>query len=116
MANKIKMKIGGIEYCITSDYDEAYIRSLGAELERKMQTIMQKSPFLSTTMAAVMVALDSLDEKKKTENENEHLRLDIKRLLEEAARTKLEAESAYRRLSEIEGRLNTGSKAYEDED
>ena len=103
MANVIRMKIGGIEYSITSDDDEAYIRSLGSELERRMNSVKSRSPFLSVTMSAVMTALEALDECKKCERENENLRLEIKRLLEETACAKLDADVSRKRLEELLG-------------
>lgn len=103
MPNVVRLKIGGIEYSITADEDEAYIRGLGSELERRINKIQQRSPFLSTTMAAIMSAMESLDDEKKALAENEKLRLEVKRLLEETACAKLDAEIARRRLSEIDG-------------
>ena len=98
MANNIRLKIGGIEYSISSEDDEAYIRRIAGELERKMNTVQARSPFLSTTMAAVMTALEALDEAKKAEAESENLRLEIKRLLEETACAKMDAEVSRRML------------------
>lgn len=103
MPNVVRLKIGGIEYSITADEDEAYIRGLGSELERRINKIQQRSPFLSTTMAAIISAMESLDDEKKALAENEKLRLEVKRLLEETACAKLDAEIARRRLSEIDG-------------
>ena len=103
MPNVVRLKIGGIEYSITADEDEAYIRGLGSELERRINKIQQRSPFLSITMAAIMSAMESLDDEKKALAENEKLRLEVKRLLEETACAKLDAEIARRRLSEIDG-------------
>ena len=103
MPNVVRLKIGGIEYSITADEDEAYIRGLGSELERRINKIQQRSPFLSTTMAAIMSALESLDEQKKAMAENEKLRLEVKRLLEETACAKLDAEITRRHLSELIG-------------
>ncbi len=103
MSNKIRLKIGGIEYSVTSNDEEAYILSLGAELEKKMNTIMAKSPFLSTTMAAVMTALETMDDAKKIQTENESLRLENKRLLEEAAMARMDADITRRMLVKFTG-------------
>ncbi len=100
MANKIRLKIGGIEYSITSDEDEAYIRRIASELERRMNIVQSRSPFLSTTMTAVMTALDTLDEAKKAESESEKLRLENKRLMEETACAKMDAEVSRRMLEQ----------------
>lgn len=113
MANVIRLKIGGIEYSITADEDATYIKTLGLELERKMQAIQKRSPFLSSNMAAVMTALECLDETKKTEAENEKLRLEIKRLLEETACAKLDADISRRKLDEL---LNTSNNTDTDGD
>lgn len=101
MPNVIRMKIGGIEYSITSDEDAAYIKGLGSELEQKLNRIKQKSPFLSATMTAVISALESLDECRKAEAENEKLRLEIKKLLEESACARLDADIYKRQLEEL---------------
>ena len=108
MANVIRMKIGGIEYSVTSEDDEAYIRSLGSELERRIDAIQKRSPFLSTTMSAIVAALDCLDERKKCENENEKLRLEIKKLLEETACAKLDADILRRKVEQLTGLNDTG--------
>ncbi len=102
MANVVRFKIGGIEYSLTADEDAAYIKGLASELEQKLISIKTKSPFLSETMAAVVAALESLDEAKKQAAESEKLRLEIKKLLEETACAKLDAELYRRRLSEYE--------------
>ena len=58
MAHQIKFTVGGIHYCINSDDDEAYVKSIANELEQKMDILAKKSPFLSTTMVAVLAALE----------------------------------------------------------
>ena len=89
MANIIRLNIGGIPYSVCSDDDEQYMKSVANELEHKMDSLVKAKPFLSTTMAAVMTALDCLDKAKKTEEENAALRLTIKRLNEKLALDKL---------------------------
>ncbi len=111
MANNIRLKIGGIEYSISAEEDEAYIRRIAAELERRMNTVQARSPFLSTTMAAVMTALETLDEAKKAENECEKLRLEIKRLLEETAMAKMDAEISRRMLEQVTAKTTPFSPA-----
>lgn len=85
MANIIRITVGGIPYSISCDDDEAYARAIASELEHRMDTLAKSKPFLSTTMVAVMTALDCLDQSKKTAAENEKLRLEVKRLTEESA-------------------------------
>lgn len=103
MANVIRLKIGGMEYSITSDEEPAYIKGIASEVERRLAAVQQKSPFLPTTMAAIVTALECMDEKKKAEAECEQLRLDIKKLLEENACAKLDSELYRRKLAEANG-------------
>lgn len=103
MSNQIRFKIGGMEYAVTSDDDALYIKSLAAELDRKITALSHKNRFLSTTMVAVLAALEAYDAAKKQAIENEKLRLEIKTLLEESACARLEADRAKRKLQEILG-------------
>lgn len=116
MSNKIRLKIGGIEYSITSEEDEAYIISLGSEVEKKMNTVLAKSPFLSTNMAAVITALEAMDEAKKIQTENEALRLENKRLLEEAAMARMDADITRRMLVKFTGEEEKKPKFTNDDD
>ncbi len=103
MSNKIRIKVGGMEYCLTSDDDEAYVRNLAAELDRRLDTIAKNSPFLSTTMTAVVAALEAYDNAKKQAAQNEELRQDLRRALEDTACAKLEADILRRKLEYYEG-------------
>lgn len=106
MPNQIRFKIGGMEYAVNSDDDEIYIKGLASELDRKLTALQKENPFLSTTMVAVLAALESYDAAKKQAIENEKLRLEIKGLLEETAIAKLEADRATKKLEELLGNLN----------
>ena len=103
MTHTIKVKVGGMEYCITSDDDELYVKSLANELDRRLDTIAKNSPFLSTTMVAVFAALEAYDREKKQARENSELRLELKRALEDTACAKLEADILKRKLAYYEG-------------
>ena len=103
MSNKIRVKVGGMEYCLNSDDDELYIKNLAAELDSRLDAVAKKSPFLSTTMTAVVVALEYSDQAKKQARENEQLRQDLRRALEDTACAKLEADILRRKLAHYEG-------------
>ena len=64
MANIIRITVGGIPYSISCEDDEAYVKSLANELESRMNTLAKNKPFLSTTMVAVMSALEAFDTAK----------------------------------------------------
>lgn len=80
MANEIKITVGGINYKVKSDEPAEYLSELGNELERKLKYFTKQNPYISTTMVAVMAALESLDDAKKVKKENEELRRRVARL------------------------------------
>jgi cell division protein ZapA (FtsZ GTPase activity inhibitor) len=102
MKHTIKVKVGGMEYCINSDDDELYVKTLAAELDRRLDTIAKNSPFLSTTMVAVFAALEASDKAKKQQRENDELRMELKRALEDTACAKLEADILRRKVAHYE--------------
>lgn len=101
MSNKIRLTVGGMQYSITTDDSEEYVREIGRELNRRMDFIAKKSPFLSTTMVAVMAALEAYDVSKKQAAENDELRLELKRSMEDAALLKLELDRTRKLLAEL---------------
>lgn len=80
MANEIKITVGGINYKVKSEEPAEYLEELGNELERKLKYFTKQNPYISTTMVAVMAALESLDDAKKAKKENEELRRSLARL------------------------------------
>ena len=98
MSNKIRLTVGGIQYSIISEDSQEYLTQLGRELERQLDYLAKRNPFLSTTMIAVLAALDGMDSSKKTNLENEGLRGEINRLNEELTIARSEAAAAQRKL------------------
>ncbi|MBQ3817222.1 MAG: cell division protein ZapA [Clostridia bacterium] len=95
MANKIRITVGGINYSIVSDESEEYLKELGAGLELRMNYFAKKNPFLSTTMTAVLAALEGYDNAKKAKAENEKLKSEINRLIAEIAVLKSNSNEKY---------------------
>jgi len=94
MANNIRFTVGGITYSIISDDDKEYIESLGRELDHKMDILAKKNPFLSTTMIAVLAAMDAADAAKKAELQNAELRRQLNEMTELYAIAKSAADAA----------------------
>lgn len=99
MKNKVRLNVCGTDYYIASEDDESYIRSIGDEVDARMNNIMAGSDRVSTTMAAVLCALSYADECKKANAASDSLRNQIKSYVEESERSRLEADEA---KSEIE--------------
>lgn len=101
MRNKIKLCVGGIDYYISSEDDDAYVRKIGDELNHRISSIAKQNPYLSTTMVAVFAALEYCDESKKSSIALEDLKMQIKGYVEESACAKLEADEARREIERL---------------
>lgn len=92
--NKVKLTIGGAEYAIVTEDDINYVTELGAELDEALTKTMQENPRISTTQAAILLALQYADEFKKANISADNLRSQIKDYLDDAASAKSKADWA----------------------
>ncbi|MBE6799309.1 MAG: cell division protein ZapA [Ruminococcaceae bacterium] len=114
MSNKIRITVGGIDYIISSTDDETYVRRIGEEVNAKLDSLSRNSPYLSTTMAAVMAALDYCDSAKKANERCEQAKTELKSVSEELACARLEIDGARReieRLNRENRQLRIGNSA-----
>lgn len=95
-----KLKIAGEEYRIVSDEAAAYMSELAHEIDLKMADILRGS-HVSTTQAAVLVALQYADEAKKNSGATDTLRSQLKDCLKDAADAKSERDFYKRELERI---------------
>ena len=98
---KIRLAICGCSYLISTTDSEQYTLSLAEKLDHNMNEIMAQNPSASVTAAAVLSALDYLDELEKSSASADNLRSQIKDYLEDAAKAKLEAEEAKKEIERL---------------
>ena len=91
---KVRLTICGVEYVLLSAKEEGYIKELGARLHEAMNQLLQSSGRISATQAAVLCALEAMDEAREAQVTSENLRERIQDYLEDAAQMKREAELA----------------------
>ena len=101
MANKIRLTVGGIEYMVVSQEDETFVRKIGDDLNHKLDTIKRQNSGLSTTMVAVLAALDYSEQLAKSREECEQLKLQLKNAVEDAACARLNGEEARREIQRL---------------
>lgn len=132
--NKVELRIAGKDYTVVGTEPEEYIQRVGHYIDRKMSEIMRASNKLSTSMAAVLTAINIGDdflkchenelslkkELKKAQDEIESLREDKKRLSQEnvslgGLNTNLKLELAKREaeLGEVRNSLDKASRVKE---
>ncbi len=67
MANKLQVKICGQEYTLVSDESREYMLEMADYINHKMTEVQTRNNRLSTSMAAILVALNVADDLKKKE-------------------------------------------------
>lgn len=95
-----KLKIAGEEYRIVSDEATEYMQALAHELDIKISNIT-KGTHVSTTQAAVLVALQYADDATKNSGNADTLRAQLKSYLEDAAQAKSERDFYKRELERV---------------
>ena len=95
-----KLRIAGEEYRIVSDESSEYMQELAHEVDAKMTTILRGSR-VSTTQAAILVALQYADDALKNSGSADSLRSQLKAYLEDAAQAKSERDFYKRELERL---------------
>ncbi len=95
-----KLLIAGEEYRIVSDESSDYMQELAHELDAKMTSILRGSK-ISTTQAAILVALQYADEAAKNSGNADSLRSQLKSYLEDSAQAKSERDFYKRELERL---------------
>ncbi len=73
----IKLTVGGIAYTVKGEGNQEYLNELGGDLERTIARIAKQNPSLSTTMIAILAALEFCDDAKKAKLEADSLRKEL---------------------------------------
>ena len=102
---KIKLIIAGEGYSINTDDEAEYIENLAAEVDGKINEVLRSGGRFSITQAAVLTAFEYADRYKKSEQTCENLRSQIHSYLEDAARSRTDAEIARRENERLQNEL-----------
>lgn len=92
MKNRVKLTIGGAEYPIVTEDDPKYVEALGHELDEALKNTLKENRSISTTQAAILLALEYADNFKKAVSTADNLRSQIKDYLDDAASAKSKAD------------------------
>lgn len=103
-----KLKIAGEEYRIISEESTEYMEELAHDIDIAMSNVVKGSR-VSTTQAAVLVALQYADEAKKNGGASDNLRSQLKEYLEDAAQAKSERDFYKRELERVKA-VNGGEE------
>lgn len=102
--NRVTLHIAGSDYVVTSDENGGYMQELGAQVDKAMRELLE-NPRVSTTMAAVLVALNNADMAQKANDAADNLRAQMKGYLDDNARARAEADNARREVERLRREL-----------
>ncbi len=105
--NRIKLNICGCECAISSEDSENYIRSVGDEVQKAINGMMDKNERISVTMGAILAALSYCDDAHRASSAAENLRSQIKDYLEDSSKARLEAEESRREIERLKREIQT---------
>lgn len=97
--NKVNVRIAGKDYALKGVESEEYIQRVALYIDRKMNEIVRANNKLSTSMAAVLTAVNVADDFFKAFESESSLKVELKRITEELEilrieKKKLEDENA----------------------
>ena len=98
---KVRLQIAGSNYVISTTDSESYVHELAERLDKDMKDILESAPSASVTQAAVLAALDYLDELQKSTGSVDNMRRQIKDYLEDASRARMEVDVARREIERL---------------
>lgn len=88
--NKVELRIAGKDYIVVGTEPEEYIHRVGLYIDKKMTDIMKASNKLSTSLAAVLTAINVGDDLFKCRESEQELKKELKKATEELERLREE--------------------------
>lgn len=85
---RVKVRIGKVDYIISSASDEGYVRSVANFVDKKLDELTRADKRLSTSMAAILTAVNIADEFFRTKEDGETLRGQLLQYADEAGALK----------------------------
>lgn len=96
--NHVIIRVHGMDYALMTDEEPSRVEDLAARLDAKMKEILLQSDRISFPDAAVLCAMDYLNQLSKADLGADNMRVQIKEYLEDVARSKIEIEELKRQI------------------
>ena len=101
MQNRVTINIRGQQYTLRANEGEDYVKQCAAYVDKKLSEVASGSK-MALSACAILTALNIADEKFKEQEASENLRRQIKELLEEASKLKLELSECKREIFKLQ--------------
>jgi cell division protein ZapA len=107
--NKVELRIAGKDYTIVGTEPEEYIQRVGHYIDKKMSEIMRVRSDLSTSLVAVLTAVNVGDDLFKIRESEQSLKKELKNAVDQLESLKEEKRRLMQENSTLNG-LNTSLK------
>lgn len=105
--NRVKLVISGRRYTLNTPEDEQNLLDLAKILNNNIAQLRIKEPSISLIDACILVGLDILNDKQKTQESSDHLRKQVTQYVEEARKAEFELEKAKQEIAVLKNQLET---------
>lgn len=101
MQNRVTVTVGGLRYTLLCAEDENYVHRVAAYVNDKLRET-GKAGGVSQMDCAILTAINIADDRFKEQESSENLRRQIKDLLEENSKLKLELSESKREIFKLQ--------------
>ena len=101
MQNRVTVTVGGLKYTLLATEGEDYVHRVADYVNDKLKATTGQGG-ISQMDCAILTAINIADDRFKEQEASENLRRQIKELLEESARLKLELSEAKREIFKLQ--------------
>lgn len=88
--NKVEIRIAGKDYTLVGVESDEYIQKVGFYIDKKMNEILMRNNRLSTSLAAVLTAINVADDFFRTRDSEAEFRNENKAISEELQKLRIE--------------------------
>lgn len=103
MKNKVTVSIAGQQFTLVGTEDENYVRRVADHVDDQVRQVSDAGR-MSVVDSAVLAAVNIADQYFKEQESCENLRRQIKEVLEESAKLKLELSEAKREIFKLQNK------------
>lgn len=105
MLNRLKVVLCGKEYVLQTEDAPSYVYQLAKTLEKRISDITESNKRVSVHSAVMMVALSTMDELTKANNNIEVIRSQVKEYVDEAGKVRLERDAVMREVDVLRAKV-----------
>ena len=103
--NKVKVKIYNREYTLQTEETPEYTIGLAKKLDAQLSEMIKSRTASSIVDAAILIALSALDDCKKTNDNIDNIRTQIKDYVDDAGEARLKCDELQKENRELKSKI-----------